>query len=86
MTETETTKAISNDTVQMYFFVMFGIVIVLTAISVAGDLMVALRKPALGMGLLLRSAPTLIIAVANAMFLYILSSRALPSTERSSKN
>lgn len=85
MTESQTTKSISNDTVQMYFFVMFGIVIVLSAISVAGDLFVAMRKPALGFGLLLRSAPTLIIAVANAMFLYILSSRALP-TERSSKN
>lgn len=79
MAETETTKTISNDTVQMYFFVMFGIVIVLTGISVAGDLFVAMRKPALGFGLLLRSAPTLLIAVANAMFLYILSSRALPT-------
>lgn len=77
--EPEVTKQISNETVNLYFYYMFVIVVLITGFSVVMDLYVATRNARLGLGLLLRSAPMFIIAVLNSMFLYILSSRTLPA-------
>lgn len=75
--EPEFTKTISNETVCSYFYVMFFIVAAFAGIAVAMDLFVMAKKPALGARLLLRSAPALVIAVLNALFLYIVCQRAL---------
>jgi len=75
--EADFTKTISNETVCTYFYVMFFIVAAIAGIAVLLDITVMLKKPALGLQLLLRTAPTLLIAVLNALFLYIICSRAL---------
>ena len=76
-TEGDLTKGISNDTVCMYFYWMFFIVALLAAVAVAADILVMTKRPALGVSMLLRSAPMLILAVTNALFLYILCARTL---------
>jgi hypothetical protein len=76
-TEGELTRGISNETVCMYFYVVFFAVALLAAISVGADLLVMSKRPALGASLLLRSAPVLILSVTNALFLYILCARTL---------
>lgn len=75
--EPEFTKTISNETVCTYFYVMFFIVAVFAGIAVLMDVAVMTKKPAVGLQLLLRSAPALVIAVLNALFLYIVCTRAL---------
>lgn len=76
-TEGELTKAISNETVCMYFYIMFFIVAILAALAVGSDVLVMTKRPALGLSMLLRSAPVLILSVTNALFLYILCARTL---------
>lgn len=75
--EAEFTKTISNETVCTYFYVMFFLVAGFAGIAVLMDLAVMVKKPAVGAQLLLRSAPALVIAVLNALFLYIICSRTL---------
>lgn len=75
--EPDWTKSISNETVCSYFYVMFFIVAAFAAIAVGLDLMVAFKKPSVGLGLLLRSAPALVLAILNALFLYIICARSL---------
>ena len=75
--EGELTREISNETVCMYFYWVFFAVAVLAAISVGADLLVMSKRPALGVSMLLRSAPILILSVTNALFLYILCARTL---------
>jgi len=77
MNESELTKKVSNDTVETYYFVLFWIVAVLAGLVILMELSVLAVSPKRGVVLLLRSAPTLILGVANAFFLYILSVRAL---------
>lgn len=76
-TEGELTKGISNETVCMYFYWMFFIVAVLAAIAVGADVWIMTKRPALGLSMLLRSAPVLVLSVTNALFLYILCARTL---------
>lgn len=75
--ETESMKRISNETVCLYFYYMFLFVAVIAGITVALDLWVSLSRPRVGMTLLLRSAPVLVLSVVNALFMYILCSRTL---------
>lgn len=75
--ETDLTKGISNETVCTYFYVMFFIVAVFAGIAVLLDVAVMVKRPAAGVQLLLRSAPALVIAVLNALFLYVVCARAL---------
>jgi hypothetical protein len=77
MNESELTKKVSNDTVETYYFVLFWIVAVLAGLVILMELYVLAVSPKRGVALLLRTAPTLILGVANAFFLYILSVRAL---------
>jgi hypothetical protein len=49
----------------------------MAGLTVAADLWIALSKPRVGLGLLLRSAPVLILSVVNALFMYILCTRTL---------
>lgn len=75
--EADFTKTFSNETVCTYFYVMFFIVAAFAGVAVLADLYVMIKKPALGLQLLLRTAPTLLIAVLNALFVYIICARSL---------
>jgi hypothetical protein len=77
MNESELTKKVSNDTVETYYYVLFWVVAVLAGLVILMELYVLAVSPKRGVALLLRTAPTLILGVANALFLYILSARAL---------
>jgi hypothetical protein len=77
MNESELTKKVSNDTVETYYYVIFWIVAVLSGIAILMQLYLLAVSPKRGIALLLRTAPTLILGVTNALFLYILSARAL---------
>ena len=75
--EGDLTKSISNETVCMYFYVMFFIAAVIAGIAVVADVLIIMKRPALGFSLLIRSAPVLILSVLNTLFLYILCARRL---------
>jgi hypothetical protein len=71
------TQAISNDTVCQYFYWIFFIVALLAAFAVGMDILLMFKRPALGLSMLVRSAPVLILSVMNSLFLYILCARTL---------
>jgi hypothetical protein len=75
--ETKPMQSISNETVCLYFYYVFLVVAIMAGLTVAADLYIALGKPRVGLGLLLRSAPVLILSVVNALFMYILCTRTL---------
>jgi hypothetical protein len=77
MNETELTKKVSNDTIETYYYVIFWLVAISAGIVVLMEIYVMSVSPKRGLTLLLRSAPALILGVVNALFLYILSVRAL---------
>jgi hypothetical protein len=75
--EPEFTKKVSNDTIETYYYVIFWLVAISAALVVLMELYVLSVSPKRGFALILRSAPALILGVVNALFLYILSVRAL---------
>ncbi len=75
--EPEFTKGISNETICQYFYIVFFVVAILAGLAVAMDLWVMTKRPAVGLSMLLRSAPVLVLSVMNSLFLYILCSRTL---------
>jgi hypothetical protein len=75
--ESELTKKISNDTIETYYYVIFWLVAITAGIVVLFELYIMTISPKRGFNMFLRSAPALILGVVNAMFLYILSARAL---------
>jgi len=77
MNESELTKKVSNETIETYYYVIFWLVAISAGIVVLMELYVLSVSPKRGFALLLRSAPALILGVVNALFLYILSVRAL---------
>jgi hypothetical protein len=68
---------VSNDTIETYYYVIFWLVAISAGIVVLMEIYVMSVSPKRGLTLLLRSAPALILGVVNALFLYILSVRAL---------
>jgi hypothetical protein len=75
--ESELTKKVSNDTIETYYFVIFWLVAISAGIVIVFELYVMTISPKRGFAMFLRSAPALVLGVVNAMFLYILSVRAL---------
>jgi len=75
--ETTWTQSITNESVCQYFYVIFFVTALLAAIAVGMDVLLMFKRPALGMSMLIRSAPALILAIANSLFLYILCARTL---------
>ena len=75
--ESEITKGVSNETVSTYYYVMFIIALIATGVLVLTELYIMMDSPRKGFMMLLRSAPAVVLAVLNSMFLYILSTRAL---------
>jgi hypothetical protein len=76
-TEPELTKKISNDTIETWYYVLFWLAAVSAGLVILLELYVISVSPKRGFAMLLRSAPMLILAVVNTLFLYILSVRAL---------
>jgi len=76
-TEPELTKKISNDTIETWYYVLFWLAAVSAGLVILLELYVISVSPKRGFLMLLRSAPMLILAVVNTLFLYILSVRAL---------
>jgi hypothetical protein len=75
--ESEITKGVSNETVSTYYYVMFIIALIATGILVLSELYIMTKSPQKGVLMLLRTAPAVVLAVLNSMFLYIISTRAL---------
>ena len=75
--ESELTKKISNDTIETYYYVIFWVVAVSAGLVVLFELYIMTVSPKRGFNMFLRSAPALILGVVNALFLYIISARAL---------
>ena len=75
--ESDVTKGVSNDTIETYYYVIFWLVAITAGIVVLFELYIMTISPKRGFNMFLRSAPALILGVVNAMFLYILSVRAL---------
>ena len=75
--ESEITKGVSNETVSTYYYVMFIIALIATGLLVLSELYILMNSPRKGFMMLLRSAPAVVLAVLNSMFLYIISARAL---------
>jgi hypothetical protein len=76
-TESEATKGISNDTIETYYYVIFWVVAISAGLVVLFELYVMSVSPKRGFNMFLRSAPALVLGVVNALFLYIISVRAL---------
>ena len=75
--EPEITKKISNDTIETWYYVLFWLAAISAGLVLLLELYVMSISPKRGFLMLLRSAPMLILAVVNTLFLYILSARAL---------
>jgi hypothetical protein len=75
--ESEVSKNISNETVCQYFYVLFIVSAIMAGVVVLADVYVIASSPKAGFLLLLRSAPTVVIAVLNSLFLYIMCTRTL---------
>lgn len=75
--ESEVSKNISNETICGYFYVMFLIVAVFAGIVFVIDVSAYLGNRRLGAAHFLRTLPSLVIAVLNSLFLYVLCSRTL---------
>jgi hypothetical protein len=71
------TKGIKNETLCQYFYVLFFIIAVFAGLLLVLDIALVLRSPKVGWGVVLRTLPSLLIAVLNALFLYILCARSL---------
>ena len=75
--EAEWTKGIPTETVCQYFYTLFIIIAVYAGFVLVMDVYLVVRAPKLGWGTTLRTLPLLALAVANALFLYILCARSL---------
>ena len=75
--ESEITKNVSNETVSSYLYVMFIVSLIATGVLILSEVYIMMSSPKRGLTLLLRSLPTIVIAVMNSMSFYIISTRAL---------
>ena len=75
--ESEVSKGISSETICGYFYILFIVSAVMAAIVLLADVYALALNPRTGFVLMLRSAPTVVLAVVNSLFLYVLCSRSL---------
>ena len=75
--ESEVSKSISNETICRYFYILFIVTAVLAAIILLADVYLFATNPRAGLILMMRSAPTVVLAVLNSLFLYVLCYRSL---------
>lgn len=76
--ESDASKNISNETICGYFYIMFIVSAVLAGIVLLADIYTFTTVGArAGLILMLRSAPTIVLAVLNSLFMYAICSRSL---------
>lgn len=71
--EVEWTKGIASETICHYFYVVFFIITAFSTVLLGRYLMIPKQGPLLALAVL----PSMLIAVLNALFFYILCTRSL---------
>jgi hypothetical protein len=71
--EVEWTKGIASETICQYFYVVFFIITAFSAVLLGRYLMIPKQGPLLALAVL----PSMLIAILNALFFYILCTRSL---------
>jgi hypothetical protein len=71
--EVEWTKGIASETICHYFYVVFFIITAFSTVLLGRYLMIPKQGPLLALAVL----PSMLIAVVNALFFYILCTRSL---------
>ena len=71
--EVEWTKGIASETICHYFYVVFFIITAFSTVLLGRSLMIPKQGPLLALAVL----PSMLIAVLNALFFYILCVRSL---------
>lgn len=75
--EADWTKSIPSETICQYFYVIFFIIAVFVGLVLLGDIYLIYKNPRVGFSVLLRSLPTLALAITNGLFMYVMCARAL---------
>jgi len=75
--EADWTKSIASETICRYFYILFFVVAAIAGVVVLADIYIATKNPRLGLLSALRVFPTLLIAILNALFFYIICARTL---------
>lgn len=76
--EQDWTKSVPSNVVCGYFYITFMIVAIVAGLVFLGDVIMFVRKPSPGhVMVLLRSLVPIALAVANALFMYIVCARSL---------
>jgi hypothetical protein len=71
--EVEWTKGIASETICQYFYVVFFIITAFSTVLLGRYLMIPKQGPLLALAVL----PSILIAVLNALFFYIVCTRSL---------
>lgn len=74
--EVDWTKEISNESVCTYYWYIFIITAIVSGVLLVSNVSTAIRQPKMAMPVLM-TLPTLVLAVVNTLFIYIVCSRAL---------
>lgn len=75
--EADWTRSIPSETICQYFYVIFFIIAVFVGLVLLADIYLIYKNPRVGFSILLRSLPTLALAITNGLFMYIMCARAL---------
>ncbi len=75
--EVDWTKSIDNATICRYYYVLFFLVLALSAIVLIMDVRASMVLPAKLKWVPFANLPALVLGIVNALFLYILCSRSL---------
>ncbi len=75
--EADWTQSIPSETICQYFYIIFFIIAVFAGFVLVTDIYLIYKNPRVGLSVLLRTLPTLALAVANGLFMYIICARAL---------
>ncbi len=74
--EVDWTKEISNESICTYYYYIFIITAVVSGLLLVSNLWTLSRNPKMTLPVLM-TLPTLVLAVVNTLFIYIVCSRAL---------
>jgi hypothetical protein len=75
--EVDWTKSIDNATVCRYFYVLFFLVIAMSAFVLIADIRLSMAYPMKLKWVPFANLPALALGIVNSLFLYILCSRSL---------
>jgi hypothetical protein len=74
--EVDWTKEISNESICTYYYYIFIVTAVVSGLLLVSNLWTITRSPKMALPVLM-TVPTLVLAVVNTLFIYIVCSRAL---------